>query len=77
MTRVVVRLTEDGLVDRERHLGDRRQVVITITAAGSRLLAADRRRRDEWLSSRLNDLPAEDLKALAGVIPILDQLAGS
>ncbi len=76
MTRVVARLAEAGLVNRERRPGDRRQVVITITEAGGKLLAADRRRRDEWLSSRLNELSEEDIKALAGVIPILDQLAG-
>src|ERR1700710_37794 len=57
MTRVVARLTDSGLVDRERHAGDRRQVFITITEQGRQLLAADRRRRDEWLSARLSELP--------------------
>jgi DNA-binding MarR family transcriptional regulator len=76
MTRVVTRLADAGFVDREGRPGDRRQVVITITAPGSALLAADRRRRDEWLSSRLNELSETDLEALAAVIPLLDRLAG-
>ena len=75
MTRVVARLAESGLVDRERHTGDRRQVFITITEQGRQLLAADRRRRDEWLSARLSELPDADLKALAAVIGVLDRLA--
>jgi DNA-binding MarR family transcriptional regulator len=75
MTRVVARLTESGLVNRERHTGDRRQVLITITAQGRQLLAADRRRRDEWLSARLSELPDADRKALAAVIGVLDRLA--
>jgi DNA-binding MarR family transcriptional regulator len=75
MTRVVARLAESGLVNRERHTGDRRQVLITITAQGRQLLAADRRRRDEWLSARLSELPDADRKALAAVIGVLDRLA--
>jgi DNA-binding MarR family transcriptional regulator len=75
MTRVVARLAESGLVDRERHTGDRRQVFITITEQGRQLLAADRRRRDEWLSARLSELPDADRKALAAVIGVLDRLA--
>ena len=77
MTRVVARLTESGLVDRERHTGDRRQVFITITEQGRQLLAADRRRRDEWLSARLSELPEADLEALSAVIAVLDRLAGA
>jgi DNA-binding MarR family transcriptional regulator len=77
MTRVVARLTESGLVDRERHTGDRRQVFITITEQGRHLLAADRRRRDEWLSARLSELPEADLQALSAVIGVLDRLAGA
>jgi DNA-binding MarR family transcriptional regulator len=75
MTRAVARLAESGLVDRERHTGDRRQVFITITEQGRQLLAADRRRRDEWLSARLSELPDADRKALAAVIGVLDRLA--
>jgi DNA-binding MarR family transcriptional regulator len=77
MTRVVARLASGHLVDRQSRPGDRRQVLITITDQGRALLAADRRRRDEWLSSRLGELSAPDLAALAAVIPILDRLAGS
>lgn len=77
MTRVVAKLTAAELVDRQGHPADRRQVLITITDQGHELLAADRRRRNEWLSARLLELPAADLAALTAVIPVLDRLAGS
>ena len=77
MTRVVTRLSTSGLVDRQIRPGDRRQVLVTITGQGQALLAADRRRRDEWLSARLADLPAGDRQALQKVIPVLEKLAGS
>jgi DNA-binding MarR family transcriptional regulator len=77
MTRVVSRLSSGGLVDRQVRPGDRRQVLVTITDRGRALLAADRRRRDEWLSARLRELEAAEIEALNRVIPILERLAGS
>lgn len=77
MTRVVGRLSEGHLVDRQRRPGDRRQVLVAITDQGRALLAADRRRRDEWLSARLTELSAAELAALSQVIPVLDRLAGA
>jgi DNA-binding MarR family transcriptional regulator len=77
MTRVVSRLSKGGLVDRSSQPGDKRQVLVGITEEGRRLLAADRRRRDEWLSARLRELSADDLDALSRVIPVLDRLAGA
>ncbi len=77
MTRVVTRLSTSGLVDRQSKPGDRRQVLVEISPDGRALLAADRRRRDEWLSARLAELPAEDLAALQRVVPVLERLAGS
>jgi DNA-binding MarR family transcriptional regulator len=77
MTRVVTRLAGGGLVERQSRPGDRRQVLVSITDPGRGLLAADRRRRDEWLSARLRELPAGELAALSDVIPVLDRLAGA
>ena len=77
MTRVVTRLSDADLVARQIKPGDRRQVLVEITAAGSTLLAADRKRRDEWLSSRLAELTPEDLAALERVVPVLERLAAS
>ena len=77
MTRVISFLAEAGLVTRVQHPADGRQIIAEITDAGRELLAADRRRRNEWLAERLDMLSPEDLAALRVAAPILERLAGS
>jgi DNA-binding MarR family transcriptional regulator len=76
MTRILGRLSDLGMVDRRSHPRDGRQVLVELSAAGDRLLAADRRRRDEWLAERLRELSPEERERLRGVVGILDRLAG-
>lgn len=75
MTRVVTRLEEEGLLHRTPHPTDGRQHLLSVTAAGRELLAADRRRRDAWLSRQLGALDGPEMDALARVLPILQRLA--
>ena len=77
MTRVVTGLVDAGLAERTAHPTDRRQVLVSVTEAGKSLLAADRRRRDEWLAERLRELPPKDVEILRAAAPILDRLAGT
>jgi DNA-binding MarR family transcriptional regulator len=77
MTRVVTGLVDAGLAERTPHPTDRRQVLVSVTESGRQLLAADRRRRDEWLAERLRELPQKDLEILRAAAPILDRLAGT
>ena len=51
--------------------------VISLTESAHRLLHEDRRRRDEWLASRLRDLTAEQRAAIAAALPVLEVLADS
>ena len=74
MTRVVAALEAAGLATREPHPVDGRQSVLTVTRAGAKLLAADRRRRDAWLAKRLKDLSPEEIAALRAAAPVLDRL---
>jgi DNA-binding MarR family transcriptional regulator len=76
MTRILGHLSDLGMVDRRTHPGDGRQVLVELSAAGDRLLAADRRRRDEWLAERLRELSPEERDQLRDVVGILDRLAG-
>ncbi|CUU57199.1 DNA-binding transcriptional regulator, MarR family [Parafrankia irregularis] len=76
MTRVITLLAEAGLVNRGQHPSDGRQVIAEVTEAGRELLAADRRRRDEWLAEHLEDLAPDEVDALKAAAPILDRLAG-
>ena len=77
MTRVVTGLHEAGLVAREAHPTDGRQVLLTVTADGAALLREDRRRREAWLAQRLRDLDDDDREVLRKAAAVLDRLAGS
>ena len=77
MTRMVGLLADRGLVTREAHETDGRQVVIAITDAGATLLREDRRRREAWLARQLRDLTRDELALLAEAAPILERLASA
>jgi DNA-binding MarR family transcriptional regulator len=76
-TRTVTSLEELGLVVREPHPTDRRQVLVRLADEGRRILAEDRKRRDAWLARRLDELPPEDKELLRAAAPILERLASS
>ena len=75
MTRTVSALEEAGFVARRAHETDGRQVLVSLTDKGERSVLADRRRRDEWLATRLRDLDAEERAVLRKAAPILQRLA--
>jgi DNA-binding MarR family transcriptional regulator len=75
MTKVLANLEERGLVRRDVHPTDRRQVVLAITPAGEELLASERRSRDAWLTRRLAVLSPEERAVLQRAVPILEKLA--
>jgi len=75
MTRTVSALEEAGYVARRAHETDGRQVLVSLTDKGERSVLADRRRRDEWLATRLRDLSAEERAVLRKAAPILQRLA--
>jgi DNA-binding MarR family transcriptional regulator len=77
MTRTVGCLEELDLVRRRPHDTDGRQVVVELTDAAHEVLDRDRRRRDAWLTPRLDGLDADERELLRRVAPLLDRLAGS
>ncbi len=74
MTRVVACLEQLGLVTRDPHPSDRRQVVLAVSPAGRALLAEDRRRRDVWLAQRLKELSPHEREVLRAAAPVLERL---
>ncbi len=74
MTRVVACLEQLGLVTRDPHPSDRRQVVLSISPAGLALLAEDRRRRDVWLARQLKGLSPQEREILRAALPVLERL---
>ncbi len=75
MTRTVNSLCDLGLVRREAHPSDRRQVVVHLTDEARKVLDEDRRRRDAWLSRRLAELSPDERRCLRQVAPVLERLA--
>jgi DNA-binding MarR family transcriptional regulator len=72
---VLANLEERGLVRRDVHPTDRRQVVLAITPAGEALLDSERRSRDQWLAKRLATLTPDERALVQRAVPILDKLA--
>ena len=74
ITRVVAKLETDGLVTRLADPADRRVTKVAVTPKGRTLLGATRRRKTEWLTTRLEDLDAEQRARLADALDTLDAL---
>lgn len=74
MTKILASLEADGLVERSPHPEDRRQSIISITAAGRDLLDAEIRARDSWLATRLVDFSPDELRTLSEAVAVLDRL---
>jgi len=74
MTRIVNGLEARGLVARVASPSDGRQAVVTLTDAGRQVLMANRRRRDQWLTTRIALLEPEERDVLRKAVAILDKV---
>src|SRR5580765_2823 len=74
MSKRVSRLERDGLVTRTQSEKDRRQVGLTLTDEGQRVLRRVRSRRTAWLASRLDTLSPEELEAVGAAVTALGHL---
>ena len=77
MTRLAASLEAAGLLVRTDHPTDGRQVLLSVSPAGSALLREDRRRRDAWLAHRLHELGPDDLEVLRRAAELLDRMAAA
>lgn len=75
MTRTVAQLVELGYVSRAPDPDDGRQVIMSLTAEGACLLRDTRRRRDQWMATRLKNLSVEEREVLARASSILSRVA--
>jgi DNA-binding MarR family transcriptional regulator len=74
MTRIVGRLEEHGLAEREVDPRDRRVARVQITEAGRNVLARSRTRKTAFLARRVGRLSPHERRALADALPVLEQL---
>jgi DNA-binding MarR family transcriptional regulator len=77
MTRIVSNMEEAGLVVRRPHETDKRQVLVELTDSARELILANRRRRDEWLQTKLKTLTPEERDILRKAAAVLERLAAS
>ncbi|MFE9424487.1 MarR family winged helix-turn-helix transcriptional regulator [Kitasatospora sp. NPDC006697] len=75
MTRIIAMLEEKGLVRRESHPQDRRQVVVSMTDQAAEILDESRRRRNAWLAELASQLTEEEWAAVREAAPALYKLA--
>jgi DNA-binding MarR family transcriptional regulator len=77
ITRIAVKLEEDGLVARTVDPTDRRVSRVQITAEGERRLEHGRNRRNAWLAERLRTFEPEQRRQLEAALGVLESLAAS
>ncbi|WP_332644027.1 MarR family winged helix-turn-helix transcriptional regulator [Aeromicrobium sp.] len=77
VTRILNCLVDEGLVSRDPHPDDGRQVLISLSDKGEDVLAEERARRDEWLAHRLADLTADERAVLRQAADLLEGLASA
>jgi DNA-binding MarR family transcriptional regulator len=74
MTLLVKRLEREGLVNRERTAGDRRVVLVSLTAAGTVALEDFRAQASAALGAHLAEMPDDEVEALAAATQTLADL---
>lgn len=74
VTKVVGKLEDAGLVERENDENDRRICRVSLSDAGRRRLDSDRKRRRAWLTGQVERLDAEELERLDAAVEIIERL---
>ncbi|WP_234478791.1 MarR family winged helix-turn-helix transcriptional regulator [Streptomyces sp. MBT65] len=75
LTRAFAELEAEGLIEREPSAVDRRQSVLTLTAAGRRALDRDMAERDVWLAGALASLSETERGVLELAGALMERLA--
>lgn len=74
---ILASLEQEGLVERQPHPTDRRQVLFFLTDAGAAVRTRHRAAKRDWLVGVLAELDPSDLKALIAVIPVIRHVGDS
>ncbi len=75
-TRMVDRLSADGLVDRHVNPGNRREVILSLSSRGSRLVDDVTRRREEQIAAIVAAMPERQRARLVGALRAFNSAAG-
>jgi DNA-binding MarR family transcriptional regulator len=75
MTRIVAMLENKGLVRRDPHPDDRRQVVVRQTEQAEAMLVESREKRNAFLAQLMTELSEEERAVIREAAPVLEKLA--
>jgi DNA-binding MarR family transcriptional regulator len=75
MTKILAGLEAKGLIRRDKHPTDGRQMIVSVTADGTALLIQERKARQAWLALALEQLTPTEQQLLRDVQPVLDKIA--
>ena len=75
ITKVLAVLESDGLVQRAADPADRRVTYVSVTPIGAARVEESRRRKTAWLTERVRELDADQRRALAEALNVLDALS--
>lgn len=71
MTRVIASLADLGMVKRDPHPTDGRQIIVTLSDLGQKVIADETHAREAWLRGQLEKLGADDLSTLRSAVEIM------
>lgn len=78
MTRVIASLADLGLVKRDPHPTDGRQVIVSLSESGDAVVVDETNAREQWLRTQLKRLDDEQLATLRSAVGIIESIvAGS
>lgn len=77
MTRVIASLADLGMVKRDPHPTDGRQVIVTLSDLGNEVITDEANAREEWLRGELGKLDGADLTTLRKAVEIMSTLVSS
>ncbi|CAM3115200.1 MULTISPECIES: MarR family transcriptional regulator [Actinomycetes] len=74
MTRVIASLADLGLVKREPHPTDGRQVIVTLSPSGTDVVVDEANAREEWLRAQLKRLDDDQMATLRDAVGIIESI---
>lgn len=74
MTRVIASLADLGLVKRDPHPTDGRQVIVTLSQSGDDVVVDEANAREEWLRAQLKRLDDDQLATLRNAVGIIESI---
>ncbi|MBT0566410.1 MarR family winged helix-turn-helix transcriptional regulator [Williamsia sp. CHRR-6] len=77
MTRVIASLADLGMVKRDPHPTDGRQVIVTLSELGREVITDEANAREAWLRSQLEKLEPDQLGTLRDAVEIMTHLVAS